>query len=153
MGNYPKINIGVGALVINNDNRIALIRRQKNPDLWAIPSGYLEEDENIYQTNIREVKEETNLKIEIEGIVGLRQRITDWEGNNLWIITLTKVISGEIKPDLAEITESKYFTIDQSLQLNVRPSTKKLFELLKENKLKILNNAQELAENNYQIYL
>ena len=52
---------------------IVLIKRAKDPykGKWALPGGKLEGDETIEQTAIREAEEETGLKVEIIGLVGV----------------------------------------------------------------------------------
>ena len=63
---YPKQPvIGVGAVVIC-DGKILLEKRKNEPGKgkWSIPGGLVELGENVEQTVIREVKEETGLEVE-----------------------------------------------------------------------------------------
>ncbi|MFC1723075.1 NUDIX domain-containing protein [Nanoarchaeota archaeon] len=56
---------GSRALIIDN-NKILLIHRQKaGREYWVLPGGTIEKGETPEQTVIREVKEETNLDIDI----------------------------------------------------------------------------------------
>jgi 8-oxo-dGTP pyrophosphatase MutT (NUDIX family) len=50
--------------------RVLLIRRTDNL-LWALPGGAMEFGEDITQTAIREVEEETGLKVVVTGLVGI----------------------------------------------------------------------------------
>ena len=52
---------------------VLLIKRGHEPfkDMWALPGGRLEENETIEQCAIREAKEETNLDITIERLIGV----------------------------------------------------------------------------------
>jgi 8-oxo-dGTP pyrophosphatase MutT (NUDIX family) len=54
--------------IILYKNKILILQRNKNekiyPNLWELPSGKKEPLENSIQTLKREIKEETNLKIE-----------------------------------------------------------------------------------------
>ena len=63
---YPKQPIiGVGAVIIKN-GKILLEKRKNEPGRgkWSIPGGLVELGENVEQTVIREVKEETGLEVE-----------------------------------------------------------------------------------------
>jgi mutator protein MutT len=57
--------VGVGALIVC-DGKILLEKRKNDPGKgkWSIPGGLVELGENIEQTVIREVKEETGLDVE-----------------------------------------------------------------------------------------
>jgi 8-oxo-dGTP diphosphatase len=43
--------------------KIALVKRKKEPYLgmWALPGGFMEGDENLEETALRELKEETGI--------------------------------------------------------------------------------------------
>ena len=63
---YPNQPIvGVGAIIIHN-GKILLEKRRNDPGKgkWSVPGGLVELGENIEETVLREVKEETNLEVE-----------------------------------------------------------------------------------------
>lgn len=66
----PKV--GTGA-VIEDNGRVVLIRRAAEPKQgwWALPSGFVEHDETTEEAAIREIKEETGLIVEIDGLLGV----------------------------------------------------------------------------------
>ena len=55
---FPKI-VAAGGIVINDKNETLFIFRDEK---WDLPKGKAEKNENITQTAIREVKEETGIK-------------------------------------------------------------------------------------------
>ena len=61
-----KIIVGVGVFIREND-KVLLVRRSRDPGKgkWAIPGGRLRFGEKIRDAAIREIEEETGLKIEI----------------------------------------------------------------------------------------
>lgn len=153
MKNYPKINIGVGGMVIRNNLEILLIKRKSSPFVWSIPSGYLEENEDIFSTISREVKEETNARIKNIGIIAIRQRITKTEGNNLWIIVLSKYLSGKIKPDKHEVIQAKFFSLKKALKEEVTPITKKIITNFLKNNFNTLYPQKNFNKKNYKFYI
>ena len=57
------------AVAVVNDNRVLLVRRRDNSK-WTLPGGTLEYGESLPQCAVRELAEETNLKVEITDILG-----------------------------------------------------------------------------------
>ncbi len=68
--------VGVGVVVWRGDEFL-LIQRGKPPRKgeWAIPGGRQELGETVRQTAIREIKEETDLDIELIGLVDVYDAI------------------------------------------------------------------------------
>ena len=50
--------------------RILLLRRKDN-ELWALPGGVMQPGETIAAAAVREAKEETNIDVEVTGLVGV----------------------------------------------------------------------------------
>ncbi len=59
-------------VIVDEENKVLLQKRSDN-GLWGLPGGLLEIDEFISDGAIREVKEETNLDIEIVRFIGVFQ--------------------------------------------------------------------------------
>lgn len=97
------IGVGCGAFIVNDKNQFLLQKRNKEPEkgYWSIPGGRLEMYETFEEAVVREVKEETDLDIEVVGLCGICDHIVDIPGETKshWISPsyLCKVISGEAK--------------------------------------------------------
>jgi ADP-ribose pyrophosphatase YjhB (NUDIX family) len=63
---------GAGVLV-EMEGGIVLVQRGQPPfvDWWALPAGYIEEDESVEQAAVRECKEETGLDVELLELFGV----------------------------------------------------------------------------------
>lgn len=60
------IKNAVGAIILNEKNKVLMMSRKTDDFMGGIdelPSGNMEQGENIYDAIIREVKEETNLDV------------------------------------------------------------------------------------------
>jgi 8-oxo-dGTP pyrophosphatase MutT (NUDIX family) len=71
--NAPEANSVVpsaNVIVADDEGRILLIRRTDN-DNYSLPGGSLDLGESIAQTAVRETEEETGIRCEITGLVGI----------------------------------------------------------------------------------
>ena len=66
----PKV---AAASIIEREGKVLMVKRAIEPgyDLWSIPGGYVDRGEVVEEAAVREVWEETGLKVEIQRMVGL----------------------------------------------------------------------------------
>ena len=86
--------LAVRVLLTDQDGKILILKRstdsKTNPGKWELPGGKVNQDESFDHALIREVYEETNLKIALEHVVGTSEQ-------NLHIIRAVHIImSGKI---------------------------------------------------------
>ncbi|XP_076592649.1 m7GpppN-mRNA hydrolase NUDT17 isoform X3 [Chaetodon auriga] len=66
------IDVGVAIVLQTANQRVLLTRRAKElrifPNVWVPPGGHLEPDETLLDAGLRELKEETGLKLEPEEV-------------------------------------------------------------------------------------
>ena len=113
--NAPKPNRPnhIGTSVIIEDNGEILLEHRVDSDTWSVIGGGLNVDETLVQGAIREVYEETGLKLK-EDDLSLYQiyddpsRIAHYlDGNILRVITVVYRVLMKEKPQLTCSTESK----------------------------------------------
>ena len=57
------LRIGVGVIVLNNENKVFVGKRKDNPgDKWQMPQGGVDKNENFLSAMKRELYEETSIK-------------------------------------------------------------------------------------------
>ena len=74
---FPEIPlVGVGAIIIE-DARVVLVKRAHPPlqAEWSIPGGVLEVGELVREAAVREVREETGLRVEPGELLGVYDRV------------------------------------------------------------------------------
>jgi 8-oxo-dGTP diphosphatase len=67
----------VGAIVMDHGD-ILLVKRDREPSkgLWTLPGGRLEPGETLREAIVREVREETGIEIDIDGLIGVAEWIS-----------------------------------------------------------------------------
>ncbi|MGX8712150.1 MAG: NUDIX domain-containing protein [bacterium] len=62
---YPRPMMTADCVVTNAYDEVLLVRRGNEPfkDCWALPGGFMEMDETIEHCAVRELEEETGLKV------------------------------------------------------------------------------------------
>jgi 8-oxo-dGTP diphosphatase len=70
--------LAVRVLLTDEDGKILIIKRstdsKTNPGKWELPGGKVDQGESFDQALIREVYEETNLKIALNRVIGISEQ-------------------------------------------------------------------------------
>lgn len=94
------IGVGCGAFIINEKEQLLLQQRNKEPekDCWCIPGGKVEWMETFEDAVKREVKEECDVEINVEKLLGVCDHIVKNEKQH-WVSPsfLCRIIEGEPK--------------------------------------------------------
>ena len=107
----PKV---AAVTLVHDVGRILLVRRAIQPHYgkWSLPSGYVDRGEAVEKAAVREVWEETNLKIEINSLQGIYSGI----GPVILAVYQASPASGE--PSVgSEVSEVDWFKINRLPEL------------------------------------
>jgi ADP-ribose pyrophosphatase YjhB (NUDIX family) len=125
----PSVNV----IVVNNAGEILMIRRTDNGN-WAVPGGAIDLGESVAQAAVRETREESGIKCEITGIVGIysdpRHVIlytSNGEVRQEFSIVLTgRALSGRPTPSRESsevrwvpVREVLRYTMDRSMRIRI----------------------------------
>lgn len=75
MAATPKHSVSVAGIVVRDDGRVLVIKRDDNGH-WEAPGGVLELDESFEAGVQREVFEETGLAVTVERLTGVYKNLT-----------------------------------------------------------------------------
>lgn len=98
----------------DQETKVLLIKRKKDPfkDQWALPGGFLEDDEPLEDGAIRELEEETGLKIKkLEQLRTFGTPGRDPRGRTISITFLGEVFSEEKVEGADDAAEAAWFSL------------------------------------------
>ena len=114
---YATHYIGVGGLVVNNNNELLAVRERFHllPGQlvnWKFPGGHANAGESIAQAGVREVLEETGIKCEFLSVICFRHTFNYRHGcDDLYYILSYRALTSDITADPHEIAECKWIPI------------------------------------------
>ena len=128
------VKVGVGVIVVDDRGRVLLEKRSDN-GMWGLPGGGIEPGESVFDTALREVKEETGLDLEVTGLLGVYSepsagRIVTYPDNGdvrhlVDIVLMAEMISGEMVIS-SESLDLRFFDTDSFPRELVPPARKPL---------------------------
>ena len=121
-----------GCIVINNKDEILLIHH--NAGHWDFPKGHVEEGETEVQTAIREVKEETNIDVKVNEEYRYSTQYSPKEDVIKEVVYfLAKNISSNKVAQESEVSEVKWFNIEEALEKITYDTSKEILVKLKKD--------------------
>lgn len=116
---YPRPALTVDLVLATREDRprVLLIRRKHDPFAakWALPGGFVDENERLIDAARRELKEETGLEIDqIEQLYTAGNPGRDPRGWTVSVVYLAQVDPEQLKPVAADDAEAVgWFHIDE----------------------------------------
>lgn len=116
---YPRPALTVDLVLATREARprVLLIRRKKDPfaGTWALPGGFVDDNERLTDAARRELKEETGLGVdEIEQLYTAGDPGRDPRGWTVSVVYLARVDADQLKPVAADDAEEVgWFHLDE----------------------------------------
>ena len=116
---YPRPAVTVDVILATREvrPRVLLIQRKKDPfaGAWALPGGFVEENEKLAEAARRELKEETSLDIpDIEQLYTAGDPGRDPRGWTISVVYLARVNAKDLKPMAADDAKAVgWFPLDK----------------------------------------
>lgn len=152
VGNRPIILPASVVLIFNESNQI-LLQRRGGDGKWGVPGGCMEIGESYEETAIREVEEETGLRIvsmELYHVYSGKEYLNVYPNGDQAYNALAAFVSYEYEGKLIESNdeslELRYFDLDTLPEMSL--ISKKVVNHFKENKKmthKIIDRLEELT--------
>jgi len=122
MGHDLLLAPAAAACIRDDERRILLLRRSDGDDLWGFPGGSIELGERAADAVIREVREETGLRVEPVALIGVysspEYAFAYPNGDQVQPVTVffeCQVVGGDLRPDMGEVLGARFFASDDPL--------------------------------------
>lgn len=114
IGNQEIILNFSGGIVTNQKNEI-LLQLRSDKKMWGLPGGAVEKGESVEQTAIREVLEETSLRVKVVSLLGVYSNYFDAYPNGDKAQTITtmfvfKLVEGNLSLGNSETLDLGFFS-------------------------------------------
>lgn len=113
-----------GGIICNEEGEV-LLQKRGDRNAWGFPGGAMELGESAEETAIREIYEETGIKVTVEHLIGVYTKYFDEYPNGdqaqtIVVVFQCKPVGGSLKADGKETLELKYFPVDEFPPLFVK---------------------------------
>src|SRR5216684_3134000 len=116
------LSMGAGAVVVHED-RVLLVRNiyGATKGRYLLPAGRVNMGELPDVAAARETFEETNLRVEIEGLLGVRIWVMDDDEHNYFFMFKATLLSpiSELRPNTGEIDDARFFSREEMDTLTI----------------------------------
>lgn len=101
-----------GGTVVVDDERVLLVRERGR---WGLPKGGVEPGETFAETAVRETREETGLRVELDDVAFVTEFHSAEIAHALQVYYAGRVVGGELRvddPD-GEVREARFVPVDR----------------------------------------
>ena len=131
---YPRVATAVAGVIVKKD-KILLVKRNREPfkGSWMFPAGFVDFGEHPKEALVREIKEETGLRVMKSEFIDIFQAQDDYRNPGHFVFFYkVKVTGSKITTDKEENQDIAWFSIKNPPEISWK-SHRYVMKLLKKN--------------------
>ncbi|KAI3417044.1 Nudix hydrolase domain-containing protein [Psidium guajava] len=110
--------VRIGAIILNDKREVLVVQEKigilRGMGLWKIPTGMVDENEDIEAAATREVKEETGIDTEFKDILLFRQsHKAFFDKSELFFLCILRPLSFDIQKQDLEIEAAQWLSLEE----------------------------------------
>jgi len=125
------------AIILQRQGDLLLVKRKYEPcaGMWSLPAGFVEMGESPEHCAVREVKEETNLDIFLDGLFGVYPAMDDPRSQVVVVVYRGRIKDGEVRPG-DDAIEAQFFGLERLPKDIAFDSHRKVIAALRQEMIK-----------------
>ncbi|MBN2093014.1 NUDIX hydrolase [candidate division KSB1 bacterium] len=123
-----KFKLGAAGIIIRQ-NKLLLVHQNYGNFRWILPGGHVEPHELPLEAAIREIYEETKLKVNPAGLIAVRNLVNEQVNNTSLIYLMNMIDESEPEADGQEIDQVRFFSREEIMHLDQIATWLRLFAL------------------------
>ena len=105
------VKLGVRAVVLDEDDRVLLVRHAYGWEGWSFPGGAPQRREQLADTAVREVWEETGVRCEVQRLLGVFDSFREGKSDHVALFLCRAAGQPHPRAVSAEITACHFFAL------------------------------------------
>lgn len=106
------VRIGVRGIVLDQEGRVLLVRHSYGSEGWGFPGGGPGRRERLADTIVREVREETGVRCQVEKLLGVYDSFAEGKSDHVALFVCRVATSPQPWPASPEIVSCAFFSMD-----------------------------------------
>ena len=127
------VRIGVRGIVLDQQGRVLLVRHSYGSEGWGFPGGGPGRHERLADTIVREVREETGVRCQVEKLLGVYDSFTEGKSDHVALFICRATNPPQPLPASPEIVSCAFFSVDDLPPQASQGTRRRLAELQAHN--------------------
>lgn len=123
------VRIGVRGIVLDQEGRVLLVRHSYGSEGWGFPGGGPGRRERLAETIVREVREETGVRCQVEKLLGVYDSFHEGKSDHVALFVCRAANGSQPRQTSPEIVASGFYSLNDLPSQASQGTRRRLAEL------------------------